>query len=78
MSSQCGVTGECGVWGECGVRACSVRMRANVASQCVVSVRAKSATPCAATLHLEDCGDSIFCGFPSEHEGRRAIAIADL
>ena len=28
--------------------------------------------------HYEDTGDSVFCGFPSEREARRAIATAEL
>eukprot|EP00435_Cladocopium_sp_Y103_P071824 s46_g38.t1 len=28
--------------------------------------------------HFEDVGDSVFCGFPSEREARRAIAAAEL
>lgn len=28
--------------------------------------------------HFEDVGDSLFCGFPSEREGREAVSVADL
>ena len=44
-----------GMWrrGECGVRECGITVVGNVASECSVSVRAKSATPFATTLQIK-------------------------